>query len=36
MTCAEAEMIHRLHDEGLGGNSDGTATLRRHSLDPDA
>jgi len=34
LTCVEAELLHRLHDEGLGGaQPDGGGALRRHSLD---
>jgi radical SAM protein with 4Fe4S-binding SPASM domain len=32
LTCVEAEILHRLHDEGRGGTS-ALGSLRRHSLD---
>lgn len=34
-TCMEAEVIHRLHDEGIVGTVDAGGALRRHSLDPE-
>lgn len=33
LTCAEAELLHRLHDEGLGAAGDELGALRRHTLD---